>query len=79
MKSIFSDDSPVSVPVTLHVIAVILAAIAGGCRCVADRAGYLAQSSLKEVFGAEGVHCKDVSIQDLVEGSLNDLSASQLH
>lgn len=73
-----SDDSPVSVPFTLHAVAVILAAEAGGCRCVTDRAGCLAQSSLEEVLGAEVVHRKNVSIQDLIEGRSDDLSASQL-
>lgn len=78
-SSIFASASPVSVPISLHVVAVIFAAVAGGRRCVTDRAGCPAQASLKQVLGAELVHCKDVSVQDLVEGCFDDLSASQLH
>ena len=66
-------------PVALHVVAIVLAAEAGGCSCVTHRAGCLAWACFKQVPGAELMDCKDVSVQDLVEGCLNDLSASQLH
>ena len=62
-----------------HAIAVILAAVADPCAGIADSAGGFTGPGLEQVLGAEVVHGKDVCIQDLVEGCLDELGTPELH